>query len=319
MIANRTDIRDHMVPDRLRTVVEGDQRQRIPGVVKRMDMHCHSIVSLDTLRFIGFRALLEPKACYDLAKSRGMDYVTLTDHDTIEGCLELLNRYDLNDFIIGEEVSVRFPDDGMVVHVNVYDIDEQQHREIQELASNVYELVPYLKSIGKLFVLNHMGWNEESVPLTHSRIEELVRLFDVFEVLNGSRDFLSNQVVWEAIRGLGKSMVAGSDSHTDRVGQAYTISVGDSPAEYLKNIALGQFAVAGEMGSTGTLLHDIQMLIGHNINILTTENDQRWFRMVARASGVVCRAVCRVPAFFYMRKQQQLSEYHLEQALALTK
>src|SRR5450756_2924995 len=46
-----------------------------------------------------------PEDVYRIAKERGMSYVTLTDHDSIDGALYLLNKNpDLNDFFIGEEV-----------------------------------------------------------------------------------------------------------------------------------------------------------------------------------------------------------------------
>src|SRR5262245_60687428 len=86
----------------------------------RIDLHCHSTFSDETLQFLpGFvyHPLLTPEEIYDLAKSRGMDFVTITDHDTIDGCKALVDRRgDLPDFISGEEVSVAFPEDGTIVH-----------------------------------------------------------------------------------------------------------------------------------------------------------------------------------------------------------
>ena len=34
-----------------------------------------------------------PEDVYRVAKARGMDLVTLTDHDTIDGCLEFLSAH----------------------------------------------------------------------------------------------------------------------------------------------------------------------------------------------------------------------------------
>jgi len=43
----------------------------------------------------------EPREAYLRAKARGMDLVTFTDHDTIDGCRELLSAEgDLPDFLI---------------------------------------------------------------------------------------------------------------------------------------------------------------------------------------------------------------------------
>ncbi len=50
-----------------------------------------------------------PEESYRMAKRAGMDFVTLTDHETIDGSLTLLHH---PDFLVGEEVSARFPEDG---------------------------------------------------------------------------------------------------------------------------------------------------------------------------------------------------------------
>lgn len=42
-----------------------------------------------------------------MAKKAGMDFVTLTDHETMDGALTLLHH---PDFFIGEEVSALFPE-----------------------------------------------------------------------------------------------------------------------------------------------------------------------------------------------------------------
>jgi predicted metal-dependent phosphoesterase TrpH len=88
-----------------------------------------------------------------------MDLVTITDHDSLDGCLEVLDRLgDLPDFITGEEVSATFPEFNRTVHLGVYGLNEAQHREIQRLRSNAQELVPYLRQQNLLFVLSHFFW-----------------------------------------------------------------------------------------------------------------------------------------------------------------
>ena len=63
----------------------------------RVDMHCHSTASelgkLGIQRSVGLpECATPPEEVYELAKRRGMDFVTITDHDTIAGCLELTER-----------------------------------------------------------------------------------------------------------------------------------------------------------------------------------------------------------------------------------
>ncbi|MEA2299719.1 MAG: hypothetical protein QOE44_254, partial [Solirubrobacteraceae bacterium] len=59
----------------------------------RADMHVHSTASqyskLGVQRSLGLpECATPPQEVYGLAKRRGMDFVTITDHDTIAGALE---------------------------------------------------------------------------------------------------------------------------------------------------------------------------------------------------------------------------------------
>ena len=75
-----------------------------------------------------------PEDVYRVAKARGMDLVTITDHDSIDGCLEFLDRHpDAADFFISEEVSCRFPGTTLDVHLGVYGMTERLHGELQPL------------------------------------------------------------------------------------------------------------------------------------------------------------------------------------------
>ena len=80
----------------------------------RADLHvhtCHSRQSGD-LAFLRSRdCYSKPEEVYRVARSRGMDLVAITDHDTIDGALELLDHLpNAQDVIVGEEVSCRLPD-----------------------------------------------------------------------------------------------------------------------------------------------------------------------------------------------------------------
>ena len=48
-----------------------------------------------------------PEEAYRMAKGAGMDFVTLTDHETIDGALTLTHP----DFLVGEEVSAYLPEE----------------------------------------------------------------------------------------------------------------------------------------------------------------------------------------------------------------
>src|SRR5438128_4477226 len=146
-----------------------------------------------------------------------MNYVTLTDHDSIDGALYLLNKHpDLKDFFIGEEIETYFPETGQRIHVGVWGLNEAQHREIQKLRSNIRELVPYMKSERLLFGVNHLFQNYRMKNVAARYIAELIEMFDVFEVLNGAMASFHNKMVQQLVvtvqqTGRRISMVGGSD------------------------------------------------------------------------------------------------------------
>jgi predicted metal-dependent phosphoesterase TrpH/DNA-binding transcriptional ArsR family regulator len=292
--------------------------RRRPAV--RVDLHCHSKFSNETLRWLPgvvYQPVLTPEEVYDLAKARGMDFVTLTDHDSIDGCKALVERRGpLPDFFFGEEVSARFPEDGTVVHVNVYDHTEAQHREITRLRSNIYDLIAYLRSIDKLHVLNHMAWTEQHRVLTRRQLVAVLELFEIFEGLNGARGPAHNAFVWHVTRERGKVLVGGSDSHTNRVGTTFTLSAGRTPQELLANIALGQAACGGVCGGPERLLEDIWSVMEHNLDqrlaVARGWTRRAIYRLLARYGRPVSQLVCRI----YDRRQDTLMRNLAQVAVA---
>ena len=267
---------------------------RVAG--QRIDLHCHSRYSVEGIRWLPglrFWPLLEPDELYDLAKRRGMDFVTITDHDSIDGCKALLDeRSPLPDFIVGEEVSVRFPEDGTIIHVNVFDIDETQHVEIQRLRENLYDLVDYLRGSGKLFVLNHMSWTAQHRPLTTRQMETMLELFPVFEGLNGTRCYAHNSFTCKVTRAHNKTLVAGSDSHTNRIGTTYTLSRGETARELIANIKAGQATACGAFGTPEQLRDDVWLILQKNVERHYLETGSAWKR-------ATCRAVRRLGELSY--------------------
>ena len=225
--------------------------------LKRADLHCHTRFSI----FKYFRrantrdCYNAPEDVYRIAKERGMSYVTFTDHDSIDGALYLLNKHpDLTDFFIGEEVETYFPETGQRIHVGVWGLNEEQHREIQRLRRNIRELVPYLKSQRMIFGVNHLFQNYRMKNVAGLYVAELIEMFDIYEVLNGAMASFHNKMVQQlvtAIQGHGRhvSMIGGSDAHTlKHVAKVHTVSKGETPAEFLENVRAGEcFAWGAEM------------------------------------------------------------------------
>jgi predicted metal-dependent phosphoesterase TrpH len=284
------------------------RQNRRPGA--RIDLHCHSTFSREHLRWVPavyHQPLLEPEEVYDLAKARGMDFVTITDHDSIDGCRTLMDRRgELDDFVFGEEVTTRFPQDGLTVHVNVFDIDESEHAEIQQLRGNIYDLVAYLRELDKLFVLNHLTWTAQHRPLERWQLATLLELFDVFEGLNGSRSYAHNAFAWQATQGHDKVLVAGSDSHTHRVGTTYTLSAGHTVAELIANIRAGRSALCGSFGTLEKLREDVWIIMQKNMERRITAASSAWARLVCRGLTGLGRAVYPLVCLGYQIRQNVL-------------
>src|SRR5947209_17933496 len=99
----------------------------------RADLHCHSTASAESKLGVQRSLALpecatEPEEVYELATRRGMDFVTITDHDTIAGALALDH---LPDTFISEELTVWFRGEAQAVHVLCYGITPDDHQWLQ--------------------------------------------------------------------------------------------------------------------------------------------------------------------------------------------
>ena len=100
---------------------------------RRADLHCHSTASqvskLGVQRSAGLpECATPPEEVYELAKRRGMDFVTITDHDTIDGALEIADRPDV---FISEELTASFAGEPQAVHVLCFGITPDDHEWLQ--------------------------------------------------------------------------------------------------------------------------------------------------------------------------------------------
>ena len=113
-----------------------------------------------------------------------MDFVTITDHDTIDGCLELADRPDC---FVSEELTARFAGEPQAVHVLCYGITPGDHEWLQAHAGDVEACAAYLarerdRLRARAPVLQR---RRAARPARHRR--RLAELFPIWEVRNGSR------------------------------------------------------------------------------------------------------------------------------------
>ncbi len=161
----------------------------------KADLHLHSRHSARAPEWLFRRVGLpdsysDPRALYEKLRGQGFDFVTLTDHNTINGCLEIADRPGV---FLSEQVSTRFPDDRCEVHVLVWGLTEAQHLAVQEARDNIFELQKYLASENLAHAVAHPLYRvDDRFALGH--LEKLILLFRHFEGLNGHRDALLNEV-----------------------------------------------------------------------------------------------------------------------------
>jgi predicted metal-dependent phosphoesterase TrpH len=226
----------------------------------RADLHVHSYHSGQAGHLAFLRArdcYSEPEAVYSAAKARGMDLVTITDHDSINGCLEFLELHpDADDFFISEEIECRFPDVDLKVHIGAYGIGERVHREIQPLRRDVFEAVAYLRSEGIVYALYHPFFFFRGQLRLDAYLDALRRLFPAFEVRNGTmlreHNDLSAAIVshWTASGAGPLAAIGGSDSHTlVGIGTTWTEARGSNRCEFLQSLRRGHARPAGRHGS----------------------------------------------------------------------
>ncbi|MBV9464186.1 MAG: PHP domain-containing protein, partial [Verrucomicrobiae bacterium] len=158
----------------------------------KADLHVHSRYSDKPsewiLRRVGApECFTEPEKIYEVAKARGMEFVTITDHNAIGGAVELQQKHP-EDTFLGQEITAHCPENGCKLHILAWGFSEEQHKEISRLRRNLYELVPYLKEQGILHSLAHPLYSNNAPKLTPEIYEKCVLLFKHFEALNGMHD-----------------------------------------------------------------------------------------------------------------------------------
>ncbi|MDR3566626.1 MAG: glycosyltransferase [Syntrophobacteraceae bacterium] len=174
----------------------------------KIDLHVHSKYSVRPSQWILQKlgcpeCFTEPAELYRIATQKGMDLVTITDHNTISGSAEIAH---LPGAFISEEVTTYFPDDGCKAHVLVYDINDAIHRDIQKVRDNIFDLVAYLRRAGIVHVLAHPLFSVND-KLTIEHFEKFLLLFEIFE-LNGARDDFQNRAISLILENLSPQIIA---------------------------------------------------------------------------------------------------------------
>ncbi|MFP4013236.1 MAG: glycosyltransferase [Chitinispirillaceae bacterium] len=249
----------------------------------RVDLHVHSKYSERPsewfLQKLGTReSYTDPEVLYQEAMANGMTFVTLTDHNTMEGSLLLKEKHPETVFT-GVEVTSYFPEDRCKLHVLVYDLDERQFGEIDRIRDDVYQLRDYIREQNLAHSLAHATYSVNG-KLGADHLEKLILLFDVFEGINGSRDRYSNEQWMRLLRNLTpehietfyrkhriepfsqdswiKGFTGGSDDHAGLfIGKTYGSTEADTPAEFVRRLKNRETEAGGRFSDYRSLVFTI--------------------------------------------------------------
>lgn len=246
-----------------------------------IDLHVHSKFSKRPSEWILKKlgcpeSFTDPVHLYRIAKKRGMSAVTITDHNTIEGSLEIAH---LPDTFVSEEVTTYFPDDGCKLHVLVYNIDQKRHEDIQRVRENVFDLTAYLRESRITHVLAHPLFSING-KLSIEHFEKCLLIFKNFE-LNGARNEEQNRCLELVLSTLTpekmeqlaekhnltpssifpwvKNLTGGSDDHSSlTIARRYTeVESAKCAEQFLRGIEQNEAKVAGPGSTPKTLAHNV--------------------------------------------------------------
>jgi glycosyltransferase involved in cell wall biosynthesis/predicted metal-dependent phosphoesterase TrpH len=226
--------------------------------VCRADLHCHSTASqeskLGVQRAAGLpECATPPEEVYELAKRRGMDFVTITDHDTISGVLQIADRPDV---FVSEELTAHFRGEPQAVHVLCFGITEADHEWLQANRGDVELCAAYMYERDIACALAHPYYHV-GAPLTARHRRRLAQLFDVWEVRNGARARELNRPAATYVSTLDGAGVGGSDDHAGvDIGRTWTATPpAGTPQEFLAHVRAGRVAAGGTQGGAAKWAH----------------------------------------------------------------
>jgi glycosyltransferase involved in cell wall biosynthesis/predicted metal-dependent phosphoesterase TrpH len=228
------------------------------AATSQVDMHCHSTAShesrLGVQRAVGLpECATPPQEVYELAKRRGMDFVTITDHDTITGVMQIADRPDV---FVSEELTAHFRGEPQAVHVLCYGITCEDHEWLQAHSGDVELCAAYMLEREIVCALAHPYYTV-AAPLSARHRRRLAELFGVWEIRNGARARELNRPAATYIATRDGIGIGGSDDHAGvDIGRTYTEAPpARTPHEFLAHVRRGEVIARGAQGSAAKWAH----------------------------------------------------------------
>jgi predicted metal-dependent phosphoesterase TrpH len=198
--------------------------------VLRVDLHLHSRYSPDSATSL--------EALIARCRECGLDRIALTDHNVVEGSLELAALAP-ELAIVGEEAKTR---EGEVIGLFITD-----------------RIPPYLRPEEAMDLIHQMGGlvyvphplDRNRAHYSSERLVELAPRIDIVEVYNPWAEAAANRAAADLAAELGKVTASGSDAHGVReLGRSWMeMDDFDGPADFLEKLAHARHVVTADSGT----------------------------------------------------------------------
>lgn len=178
----------------------------------KIDLHTHSYTSKD--------GGISNNQYIDLVDNNTLDYIAITDHDTVDAALEL-HKILSDHIIIGEEITTK---QGEMIGLYL--------KNLVEPHMSAHDTALAIKQQGGLVYVPH-PFETVRKGLQKKTMDEIVDLINIVEVYNGRAVFQNKApeaLTWARLH--KKSIAASSDAHGYKgIGRTYTtISEKPTPA-----------------------------------------------------------------------------------------
>ncbi|HEY1162055.1 MAG TPA: PHP domain-containing protein [Candidatus Dormibacteraeota bacterium] len=196
----------------------------------RVDLHLHSIYSHD-----GQSSL---QALIERSRECGLDRIALTDHNTVEGALELaLMAPELT--IVGEEAKTR---EGEVIGLFITD-RLTPYLMPEEVMDRIHEM-------GGLTYLPH-PLDRRRANFRPERVAQMAERIDIIETYNPWCEAAANVAAAKLAADLGKVAATGSDAHgIEELGRSWMeIEDYKDPADFLEKLRDARHVVTARSGT----------------------------------------------------------------------
>jgi hypothetical protein len=190
----------------------------------KIDIHIHTRYSPDSL--------ITPVELMEQCKSKGIEYVGITDHNTIEGALKLKEEVSIR-VIVGEEIKTEH---GEIIGLFL--------KNVVPSGLSVVRTIELIKEQGGIIYLPHPFDGLRRSMMDIVLLEKIVDKIDVMEVFNSRSLFmLANDIAFKFAKEHNIIPAVGSDAHTKyEIGNSYIemddFNSGDEFLKKLKNAQL---------------------------------------------------------------------------------